>query len=282
LRLPRCHQKDAHHNDDTERVQIFSHFRLCPIRRQRRARGSGGFDRGWNEMSRELPRSLHPLALLAAREAGADGFAIRQIDADGGQREVKLDWGLPAPEAGETGLTVLSFALRAEEEVTGILTFVFRGAAVQPRALSLLERIAPVIEDVWRLSLLPAAYARNAARIGELETGLADAKIADRARGMLATGAPSRDTVDTIIRHVESVLRPGQLGTVLQQLTQEFEQEIAERELANRAKAILQSRYGMSEDQAHVHLRLVSRKSRKRLRDVARDVLAEPLAQRGR
>jgi AmiR/NasT family two-component response regulator len=31
----------------------------------------------------------------------------------------------------------------------------------------------------------------------------------------------------------------------------------------------------MSEDQAHVHLRLVSRKSRKRLRDVARDLLEE-------
>jgi AmiR/NasT family two-component response regulator len=36
----------------------------------------------------------------------------------------------------------------------------------------------------------------------------------------------------------------------------------------------------MSEDQAHVHLRLVSRKSRKPLRDVARDVLDEALARR--
>lgn len=233
-------------------------------------------------MSRELPRSLHPLALLAAREAGAVGFAIRQIEPEGGQREVKLDWGVPAPEAGETGLTVLSLPLHAEDEVTGVLTFVFRGVAIPPRAQSLLERIAPIIEEVWRLSLLPAAYARKAARIGELEIELADSKIADRARGMLAGSAPPRDAVDTIIRHVESVLRPGQLGTVLQQLTQEFEQEISERELANRAKAILQSRYGMSEDQAHVHLRLVSRKSRKRLRDVARDVLAEPIAQRGR
>jgi AmiR/NasT family two-component response regulator len=77
---------------------------------------------------------------------------------------------------------------------------------------------------------------------------------------------------------VESVLRPGQLGTVLEQLTEELEQEIAERELTNRAKAVLQSRYGMSEDQAHVHLRLVSRKSRKRLRDVARDLLEETTA----
>jgi hypothetical protein len=233
-------------------------------------------------MSRELPRSLHPLALLAAREAGADGFAIHQTDSAGGAGEVKFDWGVPVPDPGETSLTVASVPLHAGDQVIGTLTFVFRGAAISPRAQSVLERIAAVIQEVWRLSLLSDAYARKAARIGELETALADSKIADRARGLLADSASPRDAVDTIIRHVESVLRPGQLGTVLTQLTQEIEQEIAERELANRAKAVLQSRYGMSEDQAHVHLRLVSRKSRKRLRDVARDVLDEPLAQRAR
>jgi AmiR/NasT family two-component response regulator len=95
---------------------------------------------------------------------------------------------------------------------------------------------------------------------------------------LLASSAAPRDAIDTIARHVESVLRPGQLGTVLGELTQGIEQEIAERELANRAKAILQSRYGMSEDQAHVHLRLVSRKSRKPLRDVARDLLEESVS----
>jgi ANTAR domain len=150
---------------------------------------------------------------------------------------------------------------------------VFRGAAVSPHAQSLLERIAKAIEDVWRLSLLPAHYARSAARIAELETELADSKIADRAGGLLTNRAPLQESIDTIVRHVESVLRPSQLRTALGQFTQEIEQEIAERELAGRAKAVLQSRYGMSEDEAHLHLRLVSRKSRKRLRDVAREVL---------
>jgi hypothetical protein len=233
-------------------------------------------------MSRELPQSLHPLALLAAREAGADGFAIQQLRPADGRREVKFAWGVPPPEAGEGELTVVSFPLHAGEEVTGSLLFVFRGAVIAAQARPLLERISAAIEQVWRLSLLPDAYAQQAARIGELETELADSKIADRARGLLASGVPSRDSLDTIIRHVESVLRPGQLGTVLGQMTEQIEQEIAERELANRAKAVLQRRYGMSEDQAHVHLRLVSRKSRKRLRDVAQDVLDEPLARRAR
>ena len=227
-------------------------------------------------MSRELPRSLQPLALLAAQEAGAAGFAIHKLNAGGARREVIFAWGVTLPEDGGAGLTVTSFPLHGEDGSSGVLTFVFRGSAISPRAQSVLERVAKVIEEVWRLTLLPAVYARNAARIGQLEAELADSKIADRARGMLANGnQPPRDAVDTIVRHVESVLRPGQLRTVLDQLTQETEQEIAERELANRAKAILQSRYGMSEDQAHVHLRLVSRKSRKRLRDVARDLLEE-------
>jgi hypothetical protein len=219
--------------------------------------------------------------MLAAREAGAAGFAIHQID-PAGRREVKLDWGLPPPEGGETGLTVTSFPLHAGDQATGILTFVFRGAVIPAGAQSRLERIAAVVEGVWRLPLAPASYARDAARIGELESELADSKIADRARGLLANEAPPGDAIDTMVRHVESVLRPGQLRTVLAQLTEEIEQEISERELANQAKAILQSRYGMSEDQAHVHLRLVSRKSRKRLRDVARDVIQEPPAKRAR
>ena len=218
-------------------------------------------------------RSLQPLAMIAAREAKADGCAMYQFDAAGTRHET-FSWGAQPPEKGETGFTVASFPLRADEASTGVLTFVFRGAVISPRAQSLLERIAGIIEEVWRLSQVPAMYARSAARIGELETALADSKIADRARGLLANHARDQDAIDTIVRHVESVLRPSQLRTTLDQFTKETEQELAERELAARAKAVLQSRYGMSEDQAHVHLRLVSRQSRKRLRDVARDVLA--------
>jgi hypothetical protein len=241
------------------------------------------------EDHRTLPRSLQPLAQIALQEAGAEGYAIYQVDPKTDARQLRLAAGAPVPESsaavpqpGDAGFTLTSFPLHAGEEVTGVLTFVFRGAAVVPRAQSVLERIASAIEEVWRLSLVSQTYARDAARIGELEVELADSKIADRASGLLAAGPPPRDAIDTIVRHVESVLRPGQLRTVLGQLMEDIQQEIAERDLANRAKALLQRRYGMSEDQAHVHLRLVSRKSRKRLRDVARDVLEESVLQNGR
>jgi hypothetical protein len=221
-------------------------------------------------------RSLQPLALLAAQEVGAEGFAMYQVEPRTGARELKFAWGTSIPEPGAAGFAVDLFPLRAGEALTGVLAFAFRCNAIAPATHAILERIAGAMEEVWRLSLLSDSYARDAARIGELETELADSKIADRARGLLANGAPPADAIDTILRHVESVLRPGQLGTALGQLTQEIEQEIEERELASRAKELLQSRYGMSEDQAHVHLRLVSRKSRKRLRDVARAVIENP------
>jgi hypothetical protein len=231
---------------------------------------------------RPLPRSLQPLAQIGLQRTGAEGYAIYQLDPKTDARELKFAGGAPVPQARVDGFTVTSFPLHAGDEVTGVLAFVFRGRTVSTAAQSVLERIAGAIEDVWRLSLVPQTYARNAARIGELEARLADSKIADRADGLLAAGQPPADAIDTIARHVESVLRPGQLATVLGQLTLEIQQEIAERDLANRAKALLQSRYGMSEDQAHVHLRLVSRKSRKRLRDVARDLLQESVLQKGR
>jgi AmiR/NasT family two-component response regulator len=60
---------------------------------------------------------------------------------------------------------------------------------------------------------------------------------------------------------------------VLEQLTRELEEEVEERRLTNRAKAILQSVHGMSEEQAHAHLRQTSRKTRRKLKDVAVELI---------
>jgi hypothetical protein len=225
--------------------------------------------------NRLLPQSLQPLAEIAASRAGAEGYAIYQVDSATGLRELKLACGAVIPDSDVPGVKLDSFPLQIGEDLRGILTFVFLGTTIAPASRKVIERIARAMEAVWRLTLLPDAYARSAARVGELEIDLVDSKIRDRARGMLANPGSDLDAIDTIVRHVESVLRPGQLTTVLTQLTSEVEQEIAERALTSRAKAVLQHRYGMSEDQAHVHLRLLSRKGRRRLTDVARQVLEE-------
>jgi len=228
--------------------------------------------------SERLPQSLQPLAEIAVNDARAAGYAIFQMDSASGLPVLKLARGAPVPESPGSGFVVDSFRLQIGETVEGLLTFVFKGSRIAPVTHTVLQRIARAMEAVWRLTVIPSAYAQHAARIGEMESQLADAKIADRASGMLSSGAPPRDAADAIVRHVEAVLRPGPLGSAIQQIEEQVEREIAERELGRRAKAVLQSRYGMSEDQAHAHLRLLSRQSRKRLRDVARDLLEEPPA----
>lgn len=222
-----------------------------------------------------VPQSLKPLALIAVKNAGADGFAIYRVNPGTGLREAVLAWGVPVPESNSGRFATASYPLRGGEGAEAILAFVFQDKAIDDHARAILARISLAIESVWCLTSIPGAYARKAARIGELETELADAKIADRARGLVATAGTSEDAVDIITRHVESVLRPGQLATELVQLAADVEQQIEDRSLANRAKYMLQSQHGMSEDEAHVHLRLVSRQSRKRLSDVARELLGE-------
>jgi AmiR/NasT family two-component response regulator len=62
---------------------------------------------------------------------------------------------------------------------------------------------------------------------------------------------------------------------MLEQRLPELEEEIAERKLTTQAKVVLQSAYSMSEEQAHLHLRTISRRSRKPLREIAREVIEE-------
>ena len=222
-----------------------------------------------------LPRSLEPLALLAMKQAGAEGYAICEVDTETGPPKLKLAGGTKAPETDAEGFTVSSHPLRAGK-TAGILTFVFRGAIITPDSHATIERIARVIEEVWRSSLVADTYAQKAARIGALETELADSKIAERACGLLADGPSNRGAIDTIVRHVESVLRPSELANTLGQFERELAEELAERQVTSRAKAVLQSRYGISEEQAHVHLRQVSRTSRRRLREVAQALIENP------
>jgi hypothetical protein len=219
---------------------------------------------------RTFPRSVQSLARLALQESGAVGFAIYQLDPDGGEPVLKCREGLEAP--GE-----VSFPLNIDDGVTGRLSFVFRDSAVNLSTQLLLEKVARAIESVWHSSLAPEKSARIALRIAELEAELADEKIADRASGMLQESASSRSPIEAIARHVESVLRISELENALFQLERDLAEQLAERRLTSRAKAVLQSRYGISEEQAHVHLRIVSRTNRMRLRDVAQAMIENPV-----
>jgi hypothetical protein len=209
--------------------------------------------------------SLELLARLAVRETGADGYAL----------EGSGDAFVPA-SAAVSGAAV-SFSLSAEGEGSsrsqGRLSFVFRGKPVPEGKRAILKRFANLMEAILRREAATKDYARRAARIGELEAELADSKIAARASGLLADEAGTRDLIGTIESHVEGVLRPSHFGTMLGQMAIDLEEEIAERKLTAQAKAMLQNDNGMSEEQAHLHLRTISRKSRRPLKEVARELI---------
>ena len=145
--------------------------------------------------------------------------------------------------------------------------------AARETTAAVLTRFHAVADAIRRREQAIKTYAQQAARIGEMEAELIDAKIAARVSGLMADGARNGDAIGTVEDHLAGVLRPSQFGTMLEQRLKELEEEIAERKLTAQAKAVLQNVYGMSEEQAHLHLRTISRKSRRALKEVARELI---------
>lgn len=224
--------------------------------------------------------SLSSLALIGMRAAGADGYAFFEKLGGSGALRRLAGCGAPIPEAALTpGLHrsgAVAYPLRPHSSVAtgaidGILVFLFSDSQGLGESRKLLDQLAGTIATLWSESGSANQYLKLVERIGELETQLIDSKIADRARGFLL----SRDlgSIETIARHVDRVLHRRQPRNVFEQLLSELEDEVEERRLLKAAKNILQSTTGITEEEAHAHLRRVSRRSRKRLRDAAAEVI---------
>ena len=226
-----------------------------------------------------LRQSVTSLALVAMQAAGADGCHVAERERDGSLVN-RYSNGVPLPAwvdpaatgiVHRDGVVVVAYLLRTEGILAGRLAFVFASNAISADKFAILNRLAPMIEAV---QALPYITARLASRLARLDAELAGSKIVERARGILAGGAPEQESVETIIRHVETVLEGRHFGSVLRQLLPDMEQRIAQRQLVGQAKAILETRHGMSEEEAYLHLRLKSRTSRRPLSEVARELLS--------
>lgn len=232
-------------------------------------------------LSKSQYDSISSLAELALRSSGADGYALYARDHCTGVLTARLSSGtnLPQPEdlsirrgvVEREGTEIASYPLQVEGSVTGILAFSFRPRSLTDEKSAVLGRMATIIERVYAF---PNAIAQLLARINRLETDLVTAKISARAHGLLDAGS-GFDAGEIIVRHAENVLRTSRVWAVLDRLVQEGEEEIDERRLAAQAKALLQKRHGITEEQAHVFLRATSRRSRRRISEVARDLIAE-------
>ncbi len=225
------------------------------------------------DANRPLPRSLRDLARLGLRTANAAGYAIDQLMADGEAWLRKWAEGVPVPETDGCGLVVLCFPMGMENTETGALSFVFRGEAISDQARALTTQFATAADAIWRNWSSAGVYARSVNRIAELEAKLADSKISDRARGLLESALPPSEAVEMISQYIDNALRSNQLGRALDELARDAEYDLAGYQLVRRAKALLRSRGGMSEEQAHLYLRYASRSSRRRLPEVAAEIL---------
>jgi AmiR/NasT family two-component response regulator len=226
-----------------------------------------------------LRQSVTSLALFAMHAAGAVGFSISELSPVSGAPSVRFSHGLLMPQwvnlkpglnRGD-GLAIASYPLHTEGVLAGLLAFVFRGAEVSEEKLSILNRLAAIIETI---QALPQITASLASRLGNLDAELAGIKIAERARGILAAGMLEPEAIDTLVAHVERVLEGRRFGSALEQLLPDLEDQVAKRRIVVRAKTLLESRHGISEEQAYLMLRVKSRSSRRRLSEVAQELLA--------
>jgi len=246
-------------------------------------------NRNPNPNSDPLRQSVTSLALFAMHAAGADGLSLYEIGHASGALTVRFSHGSPMPagvpsrvhELGislndsgvshRDGHAVAFYPLHIEGALAGLLVFGFCGNEVAQEKLSILNRLAAIIETIQALPQLTASLAT---RLGSLDAELAGIKIAERTRGILAGGVPEPAAIDTLVSHVERVLEGRQFGSAMEQLLPDLEDQVASRRIVVRAKALLERRHGMSEEQAYMHLRIRSRTSRRRLSEVAHDLLA--------
>jgi len=214
--------------------------------------------------------SLGPLALLAMREAGADGYALYRNGHDGGV-ECFSSGGFLLPEQNPDDQLVVRIPLRVVDIQAGVACFLFQGKAIREDQQAVLERAARTIENVWSLSGTSERVLALAIRISRLQAEVADLKIADRTRGFLERAVPN--ATEIMAEHVAEVSRAHRLEALLEQKVRELEIQLSERRLVSEANSLLRSSYGLSEEQAYGRLRLTSRRSRQRLGEVARRFL---------
>ncbi len=227
--------------------------------------------------------SLETLAQIALGETGAQGYAFFERSGSSGALILLAGGGGIIPQVAPPARTppLVEYPLLTNGAINASVAFAFGTEPEAEQSRPHLDRIAATVQTIWEAGAAAERYSDLIDRVADLETRLMDSKIADRARGFLTNHADS-DPATVLARHVDGVLRPTQTRRMLEQILSELEQEVEERQLAARAKQILQTLHGISEEQAHAQLRLVSRKSRMRLKDVAQQVIQEQYPLEGR
>lgn len=164
--------------------------------------------------------------------------------------------------------------LYADGLISAVLILVFADETEKQAASPVLKRIVPLFESLARFVNEQGRQVRLASKITELEASIAAEKILDRAKGLLREHPHLNEhTIELVDRHVAKVLASNQFGQVLQDRLRELEGLVAERNITSRAKTVLQQQLGFTEEKAYLHLRTLSRQRRKRISEIARDIV---------
>jgi ANTAR domain len=205
------------------------------------------------------------------RETGAAGYALDGYE-QGSAFAVRLSAdGLEVPRGEQEGLSVARLPLHVRDREVGCLAFIFRVAAIPKDTWRLLERFARMLESIWSLFDTPEKVIDLATRISRRQAELADLKIAERALGFL--NHPQPGAAETMALHVESVLRARRFEAILDQFAGDIEDQLEDRKVIAKAKELLQATHGITEDEAYSQLRLSSRRSRRRISEVAEQLV---------
>ena len=242
-------------------------------------------------MTKSVPRhsegqqeSISALAQLAIRYSGANSYGLYVLDPSTGAVRLRSSAGPrpPTPDdltinvslSQRQGRSVRSYPLRVSGSVVGMLAFSFGGTPVPAERIGILDRMARAIETLF---CLPCVAKQLFDRVNGVETEIVTDKIGTRAQGLLdgvpQGEAPHEEAIDVIERHVESVLRSSRLWTALERLLHDGEEELAERRAYCSNQDLTPGSAWHDGTEAYQHLRNASRRSRKPIPALARELI---------
>ena len=221
---------------------------------------------------------------LLAQLAKARGSALFEPQHGHQSLVRRASAGLSPPDLEELGYEDLdhlklrkqwaTLPLYSDGLISAVLILAFANEAEKQAAGPIIKRIVPLFESLARFVGDQTRQVKLANKITELESSIAAEKILDRAKGLLREHPQLNEhTIELVDRHVTKVLATNQFSQVLQDRLRELEGVAAERDITSRAKAVLQAQLGFTEEQAYLHLRTLSRQRRKRISEIAQEIV---------
>jgi hypothetical protein len=152
-----------------------------------------------------------------------------------------------------------------------LLYVAWRHAALEPDIANLrdwAESLTVILGRLDREQLVQTLMME----VTRLQLELADCKIAERTAGLIPRSMAERVDPEIVRQHIARVLESCADTTTLEKRIEQLKAELASRERISRAKALVQRKYGITEEQAYLHLQRASRRARRPLIQVAEEI----------